>query len=95
MFNKVATVTSLDNYILLVVFENGTSKKYDIKPLFNKWDTFKSLTNQQGLYELVKVDVGGFGISWNDDIDLSCNELWNNGVEQQSSVNRREIIQMQ
>jgi hypothetical protein len=28
------------------------------------------------LFEQVKVDSGGFGISWNDDIDLSCNELY-------------------
>lgn len=28
----------------------------------------------------VKVDAGGYGVSWNDDIDLSCNELWENGT---------------
>ena len=81
MFNKVATITPLEDYILLVGFKNGASKKYDVKPLFDKWDSFNSLATQHGLYELVKVDVGGFGISWNDEIDLSCNELWNNGVE--------------
>jgi len=27
----------------------------------------------------VKVDAGGYGISWNDDIDLSEYELWTNG----------------
>ena len=26
------------------------------------------------------VDVGGYGIVWNDDLDLSCDELWGNGV---------------
>jgi len=25
------------------------------------------------------VDASGFGIFWNDEIDLSCNELWENG----------------
>ena len=29
----------------------------------------------------VKVDSGGYGISWNDDADLSEYELWTNGVE--------------
>ncbi len=24
----------------------------------------------------------GYGISWNDEIDLSCDELWENGIEQ-------------
>ena len=81
MFNNVATVTPLADYILLVKFENGTSKKYDIKPLFSKWAVFNDLVIQQGLFELVKVDTGGFGITWNDNIDLSCDELWNNGIE--------------
>ena len=25
------------------------------------------------------VNVGGYGIVWNDDLDLSCDELWENG----------------
>ena len=23
--------------------------------------------------------MGGYGIIWNEDVDLHCNELWNNG----------------
>ena len=32
-----------------------------------------------GLFDRVRVDTGGYGISWNDDIDLSCDELYWNG----------------
>ncbi|MDO4617167.1 MAG: DUF2442 domain-containing protein [Lachnospiraceae bacterium] len=28
----------------------------------------------------VSVDVGGYGIIWNDDLDLSCDELWERGT---------------
>ena len=27
------------------------------------------------------MDVGGYGIIWNDDLDLSCDELWENGEQ--------------
>jgi len=81
MFNTVKTVQPLDNFILLVGFNNGETKHYDVKPLFDKWDVFKSLADIGGLFEQVRVDVGGYGIVWNDDIDLSCNELWDNGTE--------------
>lgn len=81
MFYKVREIKTLDNYVLLVTFENGITKKYDIKPLVNKWKAFEKLINTSGLFESVKVDRGGYGISWNEDIDLSCNELWNNGVQ--------------
>jgi hypothetical protein len=33
------------------------------------------------LFDLVHVEVGGYGIVWNKDIDLACNELWENGKE--------------
>ena len=31
------------------------------------------------LFNSVSVDSGGYGISWNDDVDISCDELWENG----------------
>ena len=79
MFHKVKFVKPLKNYILEVVFENDIVKYYDVSNLFQKWDTFQTLLTVDGLFELVKVDAGGYGISWNSDIDLSCNELWENG----------------
>lgn len=81
MFNKIATVTPQKEYTLLVSFTDDTQKIYDVKPLFAKWETFKTLTYTKGLFEQVHIDPGGYGISWNDDIDLSCNELYNNGVQ--------------
>lgn len=80
MFHKINRVKSLPEYSLLVSFTTGECKKYDVKPLFERWDAFKTLSSVKGLFEQVKVDTGGYGISWNDDIDLSCNELYENGV---------------
>lgn len=80
MFYKVQEVEPLPDYCLLVVFANGEKKKYDVRPLFEKWEDFKALSVIKGLFEQVKVDIGGYGVSWNDDIDLSCNELYDNGL---------------
>lgn len=80
MFYKVQDVKPLEKYKLLVTFQNGEIKEYDVKPLFDKWQAFKDLAYINGLFQQVKVDVGGYGISWNDDIDLSCDELYYNGV---------------
>lgn len=78
MFHKVKSVKTFPNYILEVTFESNEVKYYDIKPLFQKWVVFENLKNIKGLFEQVKVDVGGYGISWNDELDLSCNELYMN-----------------
>ena len=80
MFHKVKNVKPLDDYKILVTFEDDTTKVYDVAVLFNKFAIFNQLKLIQGLFEQVKVDVGGYGISWNDEIDLSCNELWDNGI---------------
>ena len=82
MFHKVKSIKTLSDFILLVTFENNVIKYYDIKPLFKKWLEFKNLENNIKLFEQVKVDAGGYGISWNDKLDLSCDELWINGTKQ-------------
>ncbi len=79
MFHKIEKITALDNYILHIFFKDGTEVLYDVKPLFIKWKSFLSLTVIDGLFYQVKVDVGGFGIYWNDELDLSCDELYENG----------------
>ena len=81
MFYKIKTVEPLDNFILYVTFENDVKKYYDLKLLFDKWQDFKELQNNKKLFSNVKVDNGGYGISWNEELDLSCNELWENGKE--------------
>ncbi|GHV28972.1 hypothetical protein FACS1894167_07320 [Synergistales bacterium] len=80
MFYTVKEVSPLPEYRLLVSFGNGEQKQYNVKPLFDKWEAFQSLFLTKGLFEQVRVDTGGYGVSWNDELDLSCNELYNNGV---------------
>ena len=75
MFHKIKNVFPLENYRLLVQFISGVTKVYDVKPLFKWKDIFKSLKENE-LFFAVYVDVGGNGIVWNDDLDLSSEELW-------------------
>lgn len=79
MFHKVKTVNALPNYCLSVQFVKGVTKIYDIKPLFEKLTVFRELEKNNRLFSEVEVDTGGYGIVWNDNLDLSCNELFENG----------------
>ncbi len=80
MFHKIKNVSPLPEYKLSVQFAEGVTKIYDAKPLFEKIPIFKSLEGNND-FGGVYVDVGGYGIIWNDELDLSCEELWENGVE--------------
>lgn len=79
MFHKIKNVSPLPDYRLSVQFSEGCTKLYDVKPLFERIPAFKKLQDSH-LFSEVSVDVGGHGIVWNDDLDLSCDELWENGV---------------
>ena len=82
MFYKMKNIEPLDNFILYVTFENDVKKYYDLKLIFDRWQEFKILQNNKVLFSNVKIDAGGYGVSWNEDIDLSSNELWENGKEE-------------
>ena len=79
MFHKVKAVHALPDYRLTVPVAEGVPKPYDGKPLFAKWAPFKALEHAPELFSGVEVDVGGYGIVWNDELDLSCDELFANG----------------
>jgi len=79
MFHKVKAVNALPDYCLSVQFAEGVTKIYDVKPLFAKWAPFKALEQTPELFISVRVDAGGYGIIWNDDLDLACDELFENG----------------
>ena len=76
-YPKVTSVTPLAEKRLRVVFFSGDVKIYDCNPLLGE-DAFASLNDDAFFYH-VKVDSTGYGISWNDFVDLSESELWING----------------
>lgn len=76
---KISSVQALENKKLLVKFVNDVKTVYDCTQLLDI-DMFRLLKND-AFFRSVKVDAGGYGISWNDGADLSEYELWINGVE--------------
>ncbi|MFC1735620.1 DUF2442 domain-containing protein [Candidatus Hydrogenedentota bacterium] len=77
IYPKIALVVAQPEKRLLVTFENGIRKQYDCKPLL-RTETFRPLA-EDWLFNCVQADPGGYGVSWNEEIDLSESELWENG----------------
>jgi hypothetical protein len=74
---RIISAKPIGDSELLVRFENGKEKIYDCEPFFSR-PAFR-LLKTPAFFQAVRVDTGGYGISWNDDIDLSEYELWTNG----------------
>ncbi|MCF0247390.1 MAG: DUF2442 domain-containing protein, partial [Synergistes sp.] len=74
-------ISALPDFKLIVQFAEGVTKKYDMTPLFDRIPAFGYLREHPEEFACVTVDTGGYGIVWNDELDLSCDELWENGVQ--------------
>ncbi|NUQ36441.1 MAG: DUF2442 domain-containing protein [Caldilineales bacterium] len=81
---RIKSVTPLKERHLLVTFVNGVQKVYDCQRILNL-DRFQMLKHQ-AFFKAVTVDPGGYGVSWDDEMDLSEYELWNNGIEVEPST---------
>lgn len=79
---KIVSAQAIDDRTLLVKFSNHEVKHYDISKLLEK-PMFKPLQNPH-FFKNFKVDLGGYGLVWNDEIDISEYEIWQNGINQSS-----------
>ncbi len=80
MTHRIQSVNALDNYIIEAQFFGGEIKQYDVKQLFSVFPQFKMFEKVRGLFECIKVDAGGYGISWNDELDLDAETIWEDGI---------------
>ncbi len=81
---RIESVQAITNGRLLIKFKNGEQRLYDCTPLF-PLPQFQLLT-VPAFFSAVRVDPGGYGISWNDALDLSEYELWTNGIPVEEQI---------
>lgn len=82
---KIVEVVPLHEMVLLVIFEDEKMKKYDVKLLAGRFDAFKPL-EEKDLFAQVQNER--FGVVWTDDIDCSCEELYEHGEDVTFEIQR-------
>ena len=84
-YPKIRSVRAEADKTLRVQFDNGVAKLYDCKPLLST-EPFSVLQND-AMFREVHADTHGYGVIWNDEIDLAESEIWIYGKEaEQPSV---------
>jgi hypothetical protein len=75
---KIVAAKAIGPTTLVIEFTNYEIKQYDICGLLNKPMFFplRELT----FFKSFSIEPGGYGLVWNDEIDISEYELWKNGV---------------
>ena len=80
-YPRVASVTAVTPLRLAVTFDNGATRLYDCAALLSRPE-FQPLA-EPSFFRSVSADRHGFGVFWNDDLDLAESELWLKGASQE------------
>lgn len=76
-FPKILNVSTKLGNTLLVTFEGGERRVYDCTHLLQN-DIFSPLRDE-AFFRCAHADSHGYGVVWNDDVDLAESEIWLNG----------------
>ena len=76
-FPRLVGVEPLPEKRLLARFENGEKRIYDCTALVRS-DPFRILAND-AFFRHVRPAPGGYGVVWDDRLDLAESEIWLNG----------------
>ncbi len=82
----ITRLKPLPDFILWAEFNNGKQTCHRVSELFDRIPAFQDLRNIPGLFEQVRIDPGGYGVSWNDNLDLAAEELFQNGQTVKTSM---------
>ncbi len=85
---RIVSAQAIDDHSLIIKFTNNELKKYDISKLLDN-PMFSPLKNPAFFRNFI-IDSGGYALVWNEDIDISEYELWQNGVSITKEGNREQ-----
>jgi hypothetical protein len=78
-YPRIKYLEPLSGYRLFLIFDNGEIKVYSLAERLQT-PAFRALQDE-ALFNAAHIANGGYGVIWNDEIDLSEYELWMKGVE--------------
>lgn len=78
MHRIITKIEAKKNMILVATFADGEVVSFDVKTMIEKHPCFEALKNKE-LFNSVVIDGIGYGISWNDDLDLSSDGIYSRG----------------
>lgn len=80
MYNRLTSVSFNENLIIIAKFNDGKIVSYNVKQLYKRFPIFNELESNSLLFNNGKIAPGGCGVIFNDEIDIACEELYENGT---------------
>ncbi|MCT7953230.1 DUF2442 domain-containing protein [Ancylothrix sp. C2] len=76
-YPRIVSAKAIDNQTLVIKFTNNKLRKYDISKLLEN-HLFAKFHNA-AFFKSFKIEEGGYGLVWDEDVDRREYELWQNG----------------
>lgn len=92
MLIRAISVRFLEDVSLEMTFQDGKIVRYDMAKMFSKYPQLEELRKNRPLFENGKLDIGGYGIVWNDELDFSTASIYECGEvvgEVETSINQQ------
>lgn len=80
MTHHIARATMINNEILQAVFLGGEVIQYNLRQMVSAFPQFLDIINNPSLAANISTDIGGYGVSWNDELDIDAETIWANGT---------------
>ena len=78
MIQRIKTIKTMPDYMLMVSFDDGRQVMYDVKEDFNLPE-YSSLKSIHGLFDQVQLDESRTCVFWTRDVDLPSDIIYEYG----------------
>ena len=75
MIPRIKSIQPLDDYILLVEFDDGKKVEYDVKDDIKTLAEFRVLKSECGLFQNVYLDSSRTCVYWTERVDLPSDTI--------------------
>ena len=76
---KIVSVAPDDDFTLVLTFDNGEKRRYDMKPSIENGKVFKPLIDESVFLRVYLDEYGA--VSWDIDPSVDSRKVWNNKID--------------
>lgn len=80
MIPRIKKLSVLNDFVLLVEFDDGYKVQYDVQDDIDRLPPFHLLKDVHGLFKQAQLDSSRTCVYWNDEIDLASDSIYEYGT---------------
>ena len=79
MHIRAIKIKFLEDVTLEMTYQDGKVIRYDMSRMFEKYPQLEELRRDRNLFESGHLDLTGFAVIWNDELDFDATSIYDDG----------------